>query len=515
MTATGWIDDVNIFAAGKTPAKAVRTLQARIPRAESWSRTHSSLFEPQKSTAVVFAPPGKDDLPAPPPLVLCGEAVPYEQSMTMLGAELDGRLSYEAHAARCAAKAATALSGVKTLLGACRGVPMGVAKTLVEAVVMPRLLWMSGVWWREGLSGSKVKVLRAVQRELARLVSGCYRTASLAAMEMEAGLPPLELRLALAQARLALRALSAAPSHPLAAPTRLAQATPHPVHPSALHAALASPLLPPLPRPLEAVLPDPLPPWTPARPVRVDVAESKAEAVEMHARLLAAAGKDDRVVYTDGSELEDGWTGAGVALRLGEADGELLWARKSVSLGQLQGVYAAELLAIQIAISLLPALFPDPDVPATLLVFADNTSALSAPSDPRPTSAQHLRLATGRILNNAARTHPLVSAKFGVHPTGLCNFCDELESRDHFLYTCPAYNTHRSALKRELGARALPPPSILLSTTGLVRPLLRFITATGRFPTLHQVVEDAKDAGEDAQARGTVPERATRVREEE
>ncbi|GAA6025388.1 hypothetical protein JCM10207_001372, partial [Rhodosporidiobolus poonsookiae] len=145
-------------------------------------------------------------------------------------------------------------------------------------------------------------------------------------------------------ARLALRALSAAPSHPLATPTRLAQATPSPVHRSAIHHALASPLLPPLPQPLEVLHPDPVAPWSPPPHVRIDVAVSKDEAVALHSRLLAEAGEDNRVVYTDGSELDGGWTGAGVAVRLGEVDGEVLWAEKSVSTGQVQGVYAAELL---------------------------------------------------------------------------------------------------------------------------------------------------------------------------
>ncbi|GAA6019787.1 hypothetical protein JCM10207_003694 [Rhodosporidiobolus poonsookiae] len=190
----------------------------------------------------------------------------------------------------------------------------------------------------------------------------------------------------------------------------LAQATPSPVHRSALHHALASSLLPPLPQPLEALHPDPLPPWTPAPRLRIDVAESKAEAVELHGRMLAATGENDRVVYTDGSKLEGGWISAGVAVRLSEEEGEVLWAEKSVSMGQVQGVYTAELLAIQLALTLLPALFPNPKLPATLLIFADNTSALRGPSDPRPTSSQHLCLSTGPILNETKRMHPFVTS---------------------------------------------------------------------------------------------------------
>ncbi|GAA6022742.1 hypothetical protein JCM10207_008087 [Rhodosporidiobolus poonsookiae] len=106
-------------------------------------------------------------------------------------------------------------------------------------------------------------------------------------------------------------------------------------------------------------------------------------------------------------------------------------------------------------------------------------------------------------------------ARFSVHPTRQCNSCSADEMRDHFLYACPAYNAIYATLTRQIGARHLPRPSILLTTIAFVRLLLRFITATGRFLTLHQIVGDVEDAGKDTQARRTPQERATRVREVE
>ncbi|GAA6025251.1 hypothetical protein JCM10207_006240 [Rhodosporidiobolus poonsookiae] len=68
-------------------------------------------------------------------------------------------------------------------------------------------------------------------------------------------------------------------------------------------------------------------------------------------------------------------------------------------------------------------------------------------------------------------------------------------------------------MTRQIGAQRLPRPSILLTTVAFARPLLRFVIATGHFPSLHQVVEDVEDTAADARPRRTAQERATQVRE--
>ncbi|GAA5920330.1 hypothetical protein JCM6882_001094, partial [Rhodosporidiobolus microsporus] len=131
----------------------------------------------------------------------------------MLGVEFDSSLSYRAHRAACAAKASTALAGVALLARSKAGLPPRRVKELVEALVMPRLLWCCAVWWKPGAKVSKV--VETVQREAARVVTGGFRTTSLAALEVEANLLPLPLRLDHHLFRLALRLHSSTPSHPL------------------------------------------------------------------------------------------------------------------------------------------------------------------------------------------------------------------------------------------------------------------------------------------------------------
>ncbi|GAA5960384.1 hypothetical protein JCM10213_001740, partial [Rhodosporidiobolus nylandii] len=407
--AYGWIDDLNLFAWGKTVEEAVSTINAKVvPELESWAHSHSSTFEPLKTVVTVFAPPRKA-LPASlPPVVLAGEPLPYSPQMTILGTVFDGQLTFLPHISHCARNASLALNAVACLMGARHGLRPALAKTLYDTVVLPRLLWAGAVWWKaEGAEG-RLALLRAVQKEGARLVSGGFGSAARETLEVEAGLAPLEHRLALTHLKLAMRALSAPPSHPLHLPAQLALARPSPPHPSPLHAALASPLLPRLLR-VEPILPDPVAPWEEEPAVAIVIAESKEASVALHERAAAAAEEGDVLVYTDGSLME-GETGAGVVFEVRSGGGESLRAGRSRELGQLQGVYQGELEALRIAFTSLPSFLP-PSSTARVRIFADNQSAVALPFDPRPTSAQHLRLAIRRAAHALNATHPHVRVR--------------------------------------------------------------------------------------------------------
>ncbi|GAA6044449.1 hypothetical protein JCM8097_004729, partial [Rhodosporidiobolus ruineniae] len=496
----GWIDDLNLFAWGKTVSEAADNLRAIIPDLESWSSTHKSRFEPTKSDLVLVLPPTKTAPALLPTITLDNTALPYSPSLTMLGTILDERLTFEPHTALCAAKASTVLNGVQALLNAKSGVTLRLARELVEAVVEPRRDWMGAIWWRREGCEKKVKMLRAVQRESARLVSGCFRTTALDAMEVEAGLTPIEVALETASARLAIRALSAPPTHPLHTPTCLAAATPTPKHPSPLHTVLSSPFLPSFPQPLEQLDPEPTAPWAAWPRVETLGVTGDRDAREHHDRILRDLKDVDQVAYTDGSEME-GLTGAGLAIRLKGGDDELV--------------------GLNIAITAAPALFRPSSTTHSLTVFADNASAVDTPAHPRTRPAQLVRLDTLRRLHSLQMTHPNVTIRIvwriarlprplstllirlrcdfsalnasrlrtGVHVDGECESCGELETREHYLYHCPAYAQQRADLLSSLPSRTLPPLNTLLSSGPFLPALLSYITATDRFPSFHHPLQ--------------------------
>ncbi|GAA6044915.1 hypothetical protein JCM8097_004157 [Rhodosporidiobolus ruineniae] len=282
----GWIDDLNLFACGKPVSEAADTLRAIIPDLESWSSTHKLRFELTKSDLVLLPRPPRTAPTALPAITLSDAALTYSPPLTVLGTILDKQLTFEPHTTLCAPKASTALNGVRALLNAKSAVTMRLARQLVEAAVDPRRDWMGAIWWRQEGCEKKVKVLHTVQRESARIVSGCFRATALDAMELEARLTPIEVALETASTRLTISALSAPPTHPLQTPNRLATATPAPRHPSPPHTAVSSPFLPSFPRPLKQLNPEPTAPWSAWPSVETLGVMDKSDAKERHSRIL-------------------------------------------------------------------------------------------------------------------------------------------------------------------------------------------------------------------------------------
>ncbi|GAA5920087.1 hypothetical protein JCM6882_001031 [Rhodosporidiobolus microsporus] len=402
----GWVDDVNVLAWGKTVEEAASNLQAVVPEMESWARQRGATFKLEKTTLTLFAPPNKI-LPHPLPTVtLNNTPLPYSPSLTILGVKFDSSLSYRAHRAACAAKASTALAGVALLARSKAGLPPRWVKELVEALVMPRLLWCCAVWWKPGREVSKV--IEAVQREAARVVTGGFRTTSLAALEVESNLLPLPLRLDHHLFRLALRLHSSTPSHPLHERFVLARPTPAHPHQSAINRAIHSfPTLLPPSTTVEPLHPDPIAPWARPPPVAIEMAESKEAGQAAHRAMeeaLRGAEGAQAVVYTDGS-LKEGLAGCGVAMRLWGEGEELGEVERRRGLGRFQTVHVAELEGVRqglAAVSTLSSALPL----TSIVTLLDNSAVVSHPFDPSPTPGQHLRLLIRDAFLALHRTFP-------------------------------------------------------------------------------------------------------------
>ncbi|GAA5892886.1 hypothetical protein JCM6882_006886, partial [Rhodosporidiobolus microsporus] len=402
----GWVDDVNIVAWGRTVEEATANLQAVVPEMEAWASQRGASFEPEKTSLTLFAPPNKILLQPLPTVVLNGKSLPYSPSLTMLGVEFDSSLSYRAHRAACAAKASTALAGVALLARLKAGLPPRRVKELVEALVMPRLLWCCAVWWKPG--GEVSKVVEAVQREAARVVTGGFRTTSLVALEVEANLLPLPLHLDHHLFRLALRLHSSTPSHPLHKRFILARLAPAHPHQSAINRAMHSfPALLPPSTVVEPIYPDPVAPWARPPPVAIEMAESKEAGKLTHEAMeeaLRGAEGAQVVVYSDVS-LKEGMAGSGVTMRLWGEGEELGKVERRRGLGDFQTVHVAELEGVRqglAAVSTLSSALPL----TSIVTLLDNSAVVSHPFDPSPSPGQHLRLLIRNAFLALHRTFP-------------------------------------------------------------------------------------------------------------
>ncbi|GAA6045088.1 hypothetical protein JCM8097_001170 [Rhodosporidiobolus ruineniae] len=85
----------------------------------------------------------------------------------------------------------------------------------------------------------------------------------------------------------------------------------------------------------------------------------------------------------------------------------------------------------------------------------------------------------------------------GVHPTGDCDSWGELETREHYLYHCPAHTHARLDLLSACSTRDLPPlPTLPTPPPPALQPaVLCFINSTNRFPTYHQIVNTGTSGG--------------------
>ncbi|GAA5846897.1 hypothetical protein JCM11251_007136 [Rhodosporidiobolus azoricus] len=154
----GWTNNINILAWGPSVLAAGAAVQAFVPHLKAWSDSHSCAFEPDKTSVTIFHSPQRRLPPTTHRLSCKAHHSRSCPPLSLLGTKLDATLSFSTHQAQCAAKAATATSGVLLLSKASSGLKPVFVRQLVRAVMEPWLTWMAEVWGEKGVSAA----LRAV-----------------------------------------------------------------------------------------------------------------------------------------------------------------------------------------------------------------------------------------------------------------------------------------------------------------------------------------------------------------
>ncbi|CUS06679.1 unnamed protein product, partial [Tuber aestivum] len=295
---------------------------------------------------------------------------------------LDRKLLFNYHVKQKTAAATRALNMISRLSNSEWGLSAPAIRQLYYTCITPIADYGAEVWWK-GQIGLANK-LQKLQAEANRRILGAFRTSPTAAMEIEAATLRIPLRLDRQCKRYAYRVLQMLSDHPIrqrtpsSFPSTLSSSIPldRPCSSSSEMLNTLSSFLP-VGQDVEQCYPNLQPPWDtnlPDTTSRLDITisqEDKDTAAKSHITLLNSLDNSENLVlYTDGSELQNGGVGAGVVMMHGGG----IVGRWRVGLGCGMKVYDGELVGIASALteaSRSSLSFKH------ILVFTDNQAAIS------------------------------------------------------------------------------------------------------------------------------------------
>jgi ribonuclease HI len=394
----GYADDVALLAISPSLADNSAALSQDLQEALDWGTSEGITFDPNKSELLHFSRL-RHSYPTNTLLVSAGPFTVSENQarsyLRWLGVLFDKKLTFKWHVKHQAAKALKVSKALSSLGNTARGVSPCLLRRAIVACVLPIAYYAAETWWpgrtRPGPSrpisnqvDSLLQVLSRVVLTSARAVLPVYRTTPTAALHRESGLPPPEISLntqALA-ATVCLRQLDQ--GHPLHRRAKRVLTLARPTSRFARR-VLALP---------QSESTDPLahPPWTyienrEAASYRIGapLGASKEQCARDLLTFLPRISPGDIVLYSDGSKLINGATGAGFVVY--QASHEVL--RQSIPLGSKAEVFDAEAIAALAGAETAIAL-PSARFATNLWVFLDNLEVAMRLLSPFPGTSQEI-----------------------------------------------------------------------------------------------------------------------------
>jgi hypothetical protein len=193
----GFVDDTNLVAWGDTAKDNCRRLDAAHSRCIAWAKRYGATFAPEKYHLIHFTKRRRDptgDLASG--VQIGSHPVKPEPTLRVLGVWVDPKLTWKEHIQRAASKGLAAFEALSCIVTSTWGPSIRRARLLYTAVVRPSMMYAAPTW----VSGagtpaarSRLKPLNTIQNKCLRRITGGYKRTPIAALEREAGIPPLDL----------------------------------------------------------------------------------------------------------------------------------------------------------------------------------------------------------------------------------------------------------------------------------------------------------------------------------
>lgn len=184
-------DDVVLIFDGDTGLEVQRRANAALDCVRQWGVKNKLRFAPHKTNAMVMTRKLKYDTPL---LTMGGIEIGMSREIKILGVTIDDQLTFNSHVRNACAKAINVYKQLSRAAKISWGLHPEIIRTIYVAVIEPIILYAASVWAPAVEKLGIQKQLGVVQRGFAQKLCKAYRTVSLHAAIVLAGILPLDLR---------------------------------------------------------------------------------------------------------------------------------------------------------------------------------------------------------------------------------------------------------------------------------------------------------------------------------
>ncbi|SLM36388.1 reverse transcriptase [Lasallia pustulata] len=204
-----YIDDVALYTTGRNAEENAKVLQEVTKTVFTWAEENAVQFDDSKTELIHFARGQKE---ATAEVTLPNKTVikPVIE-VKWLGIWLDRKLTFKTHVQKKASAATSVLHLIHRLMNSEWGLSAQAGKQLYTACITSISDYGAEIWWKN--QRSYQDLLQKLQNTALRKILGAFRTSPGAAMEIEASIEPVKVRLNKKCRKYALRVTTLPENH--------------------------------------------------------------------------------------------------------------------------------------------------------------------------------------------------------------------------------------------------------------------------------------------------------------
>ena len=189
----GYADDIALVVFGKFPQIITDLMNSGLKLINDWCGKEGLQVNSSKTVVVPFT--RKRVQGEFNSLRLNGERVNISESVKYLGITLDNKLTWNQHLKNVIHKARWSFLAARRFVGLTWGLKPHMAYWLYTAVIRPQVAYGALVWWPKAQQTTSIRKLSSLQRLACVCITGAFRSAPTATLEILLGLPPLNIYL--------------------------------------------------------------------------------------------------------------------------------------------------------------------------------------------------------------------------------------------------------------------------------------------------------------------------------